>query len=71
MKTAKQNGFDAAGICDRLEVMVRFARFRSEIAGLERGKTTADPHRKARRVGKEMRHHLCVNGGGNGLALPV
>ena len=71
MKTRKQHRLDAAGLCDRLVVVVRLARLCGETAGLERGKATADPHLKARRLGKEMRHHLCVNGGGNGLALPV
>ena len=71
MKTRKQHHRDAADICHRLAEMVRLARFRREVARLELGKTTADPHPIARRVGKEMRHHLRVNFPGDALRLPL
>ena len=71
MKTRKQHRLDAAGLCDRLVVVVRLARLCGETAGLERGKATADPHLKARHLGKEMRHHLCVNILGDAFCLPL
>ena len=71
MKTRKQHRLDAAGLCDRLAVMVRLARLCGETAGFERGKSAADPHRKARRFDKEMRHHLCVNILDDALRLPL
>jgi len=71
LKTRKQHRLDAANVCDRLAVMVRLARLCGETAGLERGKATADPHLKARRLGKEMRHHLCVNILGDAFRLPL
>lgn len=71
MKTRKQHRLDAAGLCDRLVVVVRLARLCGETAGLERGKTTADPHPIARRVGKEMRHHLRMDFLGDALRLPL